>query len=66
MEDEFATKPEAAQLLCPNFFFSVLSVPSVVKISGTYTSSEKFSRLVSMGMPAACSFSENLGTMPVA
>ena len=38
----------------------------VVKMLRTYTSSEKFSRLVSSGTPAACSFSENLGTMPVA
>ena len=65
VEDEFATKSGTAQILCSNFF-SVLSVSSVVKIFGTYTSSEKFSRLVSIGMPAACSFSENLGTMPVA
>jgi len=64
-EGEFATMGE--ELKIPSFkFFSVCSVPSVVKTPCTYTSSEKLSRLVSMGTPAACSFSENLGTMPVA
>ena len=46
---------------------AVAASTAVAKIFiASYTSSEKSSRLVVSGMPAAASFSANLGTMPVA